>query len=232
MTAYTAEQAAQIDWHRRWRRYGLPTRFWDLGVADMQPTPDNTLALGMAADIVASWPKRRPQAGDPLPEDRSLLGKGGIVIGPYSTGKTRLMCGIATDIARTYNTEFLYMPVAKYFSLGKEISQATDVAVKLRDDEHVEIVRKLTRIRRRVITVPLLVWDDQGKEYESGSGWVGAENYRILRERFDRHRPTLITTNVPLPEWSDKYEGSMFSFLHEAFDAAAIGGMDWRRAGR
>jgi DNA replication protein DnaC len=197
----------------------------------MERTGDNAAALEMGAHIVTSWPRRRP-LGDDLPEDRSLMGKGGIVIGPAATGKTRLVCAIATDIARIYSTAVLYMPVVKYFGVGRQIQQATDLAVKLRDEEYLTKVKSLTRLQERVMTVPLLVWDDQGKEHDTGSGWVGAEVYRIFRERFDHHRPTLVTTNVALPQWSERYESAMFSFLHEAFDAASIGGQDWRRARR
>ncbi|MFE9834051.1 hypothetical protein ACFYP4_02710 [Streptomyces sp. NPDC005551] len=231
MSAYTAEQAAQINWTQRWMRYSIPRRFWGLGLADMQRTEANARGLDMGQRIVDTWPQRRPPVTE-LPEDRSLMGKGAIAIGPAATGKTRLMCAIATDIARMYNTEVLYMPVVTFFALGHKLRQATETAVKLRDEESMQTVKKLTRMQELVLRVPLLIWDDQGKEHDSGSGWVGAESYRILRERFDHCRPTLATTNVPLPEWSEKYESAMFSFLHEAFEAESLGGRDWRRAGR
>jgi DNA replication protein DnaC len=231
VSVYTPEQAARINWSARWEKYQLPRRFWDLGLADMKRTRDNARALDMGYDLVQTWPQRR-QLGDEMPEDRTQMGKGFIVIGPPATGKTRMVCAIATDIARTYSTEVLYMPVVSFFALGRKIQQETDIAVKLRDEESLAKVKKLTRLQELVTRVPLLIWDDQGKEYDSGSGWNGTEVYRIFRTRFDRCLPTLTTTNVPLPQWSEKYEGAMFSFLHEAFDAAAIGGEDWRRAGR
>jgi DNA replication protein DnaC len=231
VSVYTPEQAGHINWTKRWRDYDIPRRFWGLGLADMQRTQDNAQALEMGYDIVKTWRQRR-LLGDEMPENRSKIGKGGILIGPAATGKTRLMCAIGTDIARTYSTEVLYMPVVSFFALGRKIQQQTDIAVKLRDEDSLTKLKRLTRIQELVTTVPLLLWDDQGKEHDSGSGWIGSEVYRILRTRFDRCLPTLATTNVPLPKWSEKYESAMFSFLHEAFDAAAIGGEDWRRAGR
>lgn len=215
MSVYTPEQAAQIDWRARWQAYRIPVRFQGLGVADMKRTPDNSAALDLATSIVETWPLRRIQPdGGELVDDRTLIGRGGVILGPYGTGKTRLVCATATDIARRYSTQALYVPVASYFSPAQH--ERTDVA----------------ELRPRVLTVPLLIWDDQGTEYESGSGWVGSQVYRILRERFDNARPTLITTNIRLADWSTKYEGSMFSFLHEAFDAVILGGEDWRRAKR
>jgi DNA replication protein DnaC len=231
VSTYTPEQAAQINWTARWAKYRVPRRFWGLGLADMRRTPDNAQGLDMGYDIVTGWRQRRPLA-DEMPEDRSKLGKGGIAIGPPATGKTRLMCAIATDVARMYNTEFLYMPVTSFFDLGNKARDAKEIAFKLRDEETLNEYKRMRRLQDHVVRVPLLIWDDQGKEYDSGSGWNGSEVYRIFRTRFDRCLPTLATTNVPLPQWSEKYEAAMFSFLHEAFDAAAIGGEDWRRARR
>jgi DNA replication protein DnaC len=231
VSVYTPEQAAHVNWNGRWQKYQLPKRFWGLGLADMKRTQDNARGLDMGYDMVNTWRQRRPLGSD-LPEDRSKMGKGGIVIGPPATGKTRLVCAIATDIARMYNTEVLYMPVVNFFDLGNKARDAKEIAFKLRDEESLEEFKRLRRLRDHIVKVPVLVWDDQGKEYDSGSGWNGSEVYRIFRTRFDRCLPTLATTNVPLPKWSEKYESAMFSFLHEAFDAAVIGGEDWRRAGR
>lgn len=229
MSAYTPEQAAQIDWTRRWRSYGIPTRFWGLNLSDMQRTKANAYAIDMARGMVDTWEARRtaPAEGE---TPHGMLGLGQIYTGAYATGKTRLACAVATEIARYYNTSVLYMPVTEYFALGRDMAEAKDLAVRLRDEASLESVRIIRRKQALVRTTPLLVWDDLGKEYGSASGWVGSEVYRIIRHRYDHHRPTIITTNVPLPEWSDRYEGSMFSFLHEAFDAATLSGQDLRRA--
>lgn len=231
MSAYTPEQAARINWAARWKSYGIPSRFWNLGIADMERTQHNARALGMAMGMVETWKARRepPTDGEPASE---MLGLGQIYTGAYATGKTRLACATATDIARRYNTAVLYMPVTQFFTLGRKLGEAKDTAVKTGDVAALDDMRKIRRVTQLVETIPLLVWDDLGKEYSSASGWNGSEVYRILRKRFDHARPTLITTNVPLTEWNEKYDGSMFSFLHEAFDAANLGGEDRRRARR
>lgn len=231
MTIYTTDQAAQIDWAARWRSYRIPARFWNLGLGDMGHTTGNDYALGAAQEMVETWEARRVPPVDTSPA-HTLLGVGQIYTGAYATGKTRLACAVATDIARRYNTAVLYMPVTEYFSLGRKQREATDAAVKLKDEAAQEDAQNIRKLLKLVETVPLLVWDDMGKEYSTASGWNGSEVYRILRTRFDRNRPSIITTNIPLPEWSERYEGSMFSFMHEAFDAAAIGGEDRRRAKR
>lgn len=231
MTAYTPEQASQIDWHRRWRSYGIPARYWNLGVADMQISPGNAGALGMARGMVETWPERRnPPTGTDTAH--RLLGRGQIYIGAYATGKSRLACAVGTDIARRYNTSVLYMPVTEFFTLGRRLERAVDVAGKLRDEVAMADVRRIRAQQQLVETTPLLLWDDLGKEYAAASGWTGSEVYRILRLRYDNNRPTIVTGNLPLPEWSAKYEGSLFSFIHEAFDRTVIGGEDRRRAGK
>jgi hypothetical protein len=231
VNAYTAEQAAQIDWASRWRAYGLPSRFWNLGLGHMERSPTNARALDMAQGMVDTWEARRiPPLGD-APAHK-MLGLGQIYIGAYATGKTRLACATASDIARRYSTTVLYMPVTEFFALGRKLAEAKDTAVRLGDSAALEEVSRIRRRMRLVETVPLLVWDDMGKEYASASGWTGTEVYRILRLRFDHNRPTIATTNVPLQEWNEKYDGSMFSFLHEAFDAVVLKGEDRRRAGK
>lgn len=213
MSGYTPEQTDQINWTARWAKYRIPIRFWDLGLPDYERTEYNLKAIEVAKEMVVNWRLHRPLGGD-LPENRSRIGKGAIIIGPYGAGKSRLICAATTDIARRYNTSALYLPVANFFHLGRA------------DPD------RAAELKRLVERVPLLALDDVGTEYDSGSGYTGKELYRILRLRFDRALPTLATTNVPLAEWSEKYEPSMFSFLHEAFAAAVISGEDWRRARR
>lgn len=231
MSAYTAEQTAQIDWPRRWKAYGIPSRFWNFGLGDMVPAEPQGYAWRGANGMVETWPERRTPPVDTSPA-HTLLGVGQIYIGAYATGKTRLACATATDIARRYNTSVLYMPVTEFFALGRKLRDATDAAVKLRDPGAAEEAVRIRRLLKLVETTPLLVWDDMGKEYGTASGYNGSEVYRILRTRFDRNRPSILTTNIPLPEWSERYEGSMFSFLHEAFDAFTLKGADRRRAKR
>jgi DNA replication protein DnaC len=151
-----------------------------------------------------------------------MIGKGLILVGPAGSGKSRLACATATTVHRAYNTSMMYMPVTNYFALNRDLPG---------EDDSQEVAR-MKELKKQVLRRPLLVWDDLGKEYTSASDWVGKEVHRILRTRFDKGLPSIITSNVPLRDWSARYDEAMFSFLHEAFDTCALAASDWRRAGK
>jgi len=78
------------------------------------------------------------------------------------------------------------------------------------------------------LNVRLLVIDDLGKEY--GSKYDDSSFDEILRIRYDRGLPTIVTTNVRLEDWEAKYGEAMSSFAHEAFIRVPIVGSDLRGA--
>jgi len=65
--------------------------------------------------------------------------------------------------------------------------------------------------------VRLLVLDDMGKEHNSGSGFNAAEFHHLIRNRFNKGLPTIITTNVATSNWSSLYGEASASFAQEAF---------------
>lgn len=219
----------RIDYASRWKRFNLPVRYQGVRLKDSQMTPANRDALLAALEFANTFEDRfAPTASGTKPE---LLGRGQVFIGNPGTGKSRIACGAAIEAHLNTDLRVLYLPVTNYFALGREQQKFITLAEKLRDEESLALVKKLQERIDRVMTVPLLVFDDLGKEYSAASGWVGTEIHRILRTRFDKGRPTAITSNLPLEEWK-KYDGAMYSFLQEAFDCTVIGGEDWRRAGR
>lgn len=229
MSYYTPEAAGNINWVERWKRHRIPQRFWGLELQCMTMTAENRRALLAAKEFVDTFDQRYIGPDQEPGADRTLLGKGLVIVGAPGAGKSRLACGVATSVHLETNQSVLYMPVTNYFALGRELQQLQDTAKKLGHVDLLDSVDRLLRLRHQVLTKPLLIWDDLGKEYTSASDWVGKEVHRILRTRFDKGLPTIISTNVELSEWN-KYDGAMFSFLHEAFDVAAFSGKDWRRA--
>jgi hypothetical protein len=78
------------------------------------------------------------------------------------------------------------------------------------------------------LNVRVLVIDDLGKEY--GSEYNDSSFDEILRLRYDKALPTIITTNVRLENWEAVYKEAMASFANEAFVRVPIVGDDLRAA--
>ena len=78
------------------------------------------------------------------------------------------------------------------------------------------------------LNVRILVIDDLGKEY--GSKYDDTSFDEILRLRYDKSLPTIVTTNVRLENWESQYGEAMGSFANEAFIRVPIIGSDLRGA--
>ena len=84
------------------------------------------------------------------------------------------------------------------------------------------------RCKLDFLNVRILVIDDLGKEY--GSKYDDTSFDEILRLRYDKGLPTIVTTNVRLENWEAQYSEAMASFAQEAFVRVPIIGTDLRGA--
>jgi DNA replication protein DnaC len=75
--------------------------------------------------------------------------------------------------------------------------------------------------------VRVLILDDLGKEY--GSSFDDASFDEVLRSRYDKGLPTIITTNKDRDDWAGQYGAAMGSFAFEAFHSVTIIGKDLRK---
>lgn len=76
------------------------------------------------------------------------------------------------------------------------------------------------------LNVRVLILDDLGKEY--GSKYDDTSFDEVLRSRYDKALPTIVTTNVSLANWETKYGPAMASFANEAFRQIEIRNADLR----
>jgi len=83
------------------------------------------------------------------------------------------------------------------------------------------------RAKEDTLNVRLLVLDDLGKEY--GSEYDKFTFDDILRTRYDKGLPTILTTNVSRETWKEVYSEAMESFAHEAFRRVRLDGKDLRK---
>jgi DNA replication protein DnaC len=77
------------------------------------------------------------------------------------------------------------------------------------------------------LNVRVLVLDDINKQY--GSEYDDFSFDEILRMRYDRALPTIVTTNTPANLWAGKYGQVMESFFNEAFIPVEVQGVDLRK---
>jgi len=99
-------------------------------------------------------------------------------------------------------------------------------------DEKRELTREIDGFHGRAkedwLNVRVLILDDLGKEY--GSKYDDTSFDEILRSRYDRALPTIVTTNEMLENWSAKYSMAMASFANEAFHRVRLANKDLRKA--
>lgn len=76
------------------------------------------------------------------------------------------------------------------------------------------------------LNVRLLIIDDLGKE--RGTTYEDAAFDELLRSRYDKGLPTIVTTNVNRENWKDQYGDAMGSFVYEAFHQVKITSKDLR----
>jgi DNA replication protein DnaC len=117
-----------------------------------------------------------------------------------------------------------------YYLTFPEFMARKKALIDASEDERQELNREMDGFHGRAkedwLNVRVLVLDDLGKEY--GSKYTDASFDEILRSRYDKGLPTIITTNVRLEDWGDKYSQAMESFAHEAFVRLSIKGNDLR----
>jgi DNA replication protein DnaC len=76
------------------------------------------------------------------------------------------------------------------------------------------------------LNVRLLIIDDLGKE--RGTSYEDSSFDELLRSRYDKGLPTIVTTNVNRENWKDQYGDAMGSFVYEAFHQVKIISKDLR----
>jgi len=117
-----------------------------------------------------------------------------------------------------------YMTFPEFLSRKKAMFDADNETKK---DMFLEMEGFHGRAKDDRLNVRVLVLDDLGKEY--GSKYDDTSFDEILRARYDKALPTIITTNVRRENWAKQYGEAMGSFAHEAFHRVPLIGKDLRQ---
>ncbi len=157
-------------------------------------------------------------------EEHFARGTGLTFIGEPGTGKTMLasiVLNAAVDAGYRVNS----VEMAGFMNLYKR-QFALQPAFAAGD---VDAVKDWWRIDKRIEYIrgeyDWVLFDDVGKEYDSSKksdGWSNTEFSAVLRHRYNRGFPFILTSNYALPQWADRYSPSMESFLYEATEIVII----------
>jgi DNA replication protein DnaC len=144
---------------------------------------------------------------------------------PENDDKAREILGIKK--AEDYGMQsrpIYYMTFPEFLSRKKALIDADSDS---RKDLYQEMEGFHGRSKFDHLNVRLLVLDDLGKEY--GSKYDDTSFDEVLRARYDKALPTIITTNVNRENWKKQYGEAMGSFAFEAFTRVRILGEDLRK---
>ena len=144
---------------------------------------------------------------------------------PSDDAEAANVLGLSTSDFGISARPIYYMTYPEFLSRKKSTFDADN-------DDKRNMVYKLDGFHGRSkfdwLNVRILVIDDLGKEY--GSKYDDTSFDEILRLRYDKALPTIVTTNVRLENWEAEYKEAMASFAHEAFIRVPIIGSDLRAA--
>jgi DNA replication protein DnaC len=143
---------------------------------------------------------------------------------PEDEAEVRRIFGYTGDNYGAQCRPIYYLTFPEFLSRKKAL---IDADPELKKDLYREMEGFHGRAKEDYLNVRILVLDDLGKEY--GTAYNDTSFDEILRSRYDKGLPTIITTNVSLDKWKTKYGAAMGSFAFEAFHRVELTGKDLRK---
>ncbi|MFG2369389.1 ATP-binding protein [Streptomyces mirabilis] len=164
---------------------------------------------------VTTWADQVARAGRPGPGGPGIAeGPSLLIAGPTGTGKTYQAYGAVRAL------------LTRGVRLRWEATTSADLHARLRPRPGHDGERELQTLAR----CPLLVLDDLGAA--KSSEWTEELTYRLINHRYEHMLPTLITTNLPIPELRTALGDRVASRLAEMTERVVLTGPDRRRQTR
>lgn len=189
----------------------VPLKFRHRRLAELHTTPA-VLAGFHFLDTFLDHYVAPEREWDTYPADPDDIGRGLFLAGPAGTGKTTLAALIAVE--HYWRGGKAYLP---FFTTMADLVDNHKAGMS---KERTEEVADANAYVDKAQDTPLLVLDDVGKEHRGASGWADSVLRVLLRHRYDRSRPTIITTNIPRRDWAE--DVAMVSFIDRAFVRVAM----------
>ncbi len=161
---------------------------------------------------VTTWADQVARAGRPGPGGPGIAeGPSLLIAGPTGTGKTYQAYGAVRAL------------LTRGVRLRWEATTTADLYARLRPRPGRDAERDLQTLAR----CPLLLLDDLGAA--KTSEWTEELTYRLINHRYEHMLPTLITTNLPIPELRTALGDRVTSRLAEMTERVVLTGPDRRR---
>jgi len=188
----------------------IPRRYWECSLDDYVVDKGND-----AREVVSDYIENI--------HDRLERGTGLTLCGPAGAGKTMLSCIIGRAAVEA-GYSVMFVPMAQYMRWNLNL-----IAWGNReefDEEWEKAQRTILKIRNKI---QFLLLDDVGKEHLTSSKFAEDEFDFLVRHRYNRALPTIITSNQFVDEWNTRYSStSMESFAKEAFPQVKVLSTDRR----
>ena len=155
-----------------------------------------------------------------LPEALTA-GYGLTFVGPTGTGKTHLAQMVLKEAQHKGFT-------IESIELSTYIKLHHDRIMYAEQDNGDALDKTLTQIRRIRSKTDFVLLDDVGREYDGGSGWATQILFDTLRFRYNRKRPFLVTTNLPVDSLDERYTEGLTGLLSEVTKIILLKGDDFR----
>ncbi len=151
-------------------------------------------------------------------------GLGLLLCGLPGRGKTTLALSVIQEMMTTFPLESFSPPESGvvirpcYFTTFNDVLELKGATMEDPTPEQETLYYgMLGECLNDSYNIRVLIIDDVGKEHASLSGWQKNMLHHVLRTRFNRGLPTIVTTNIELPNWASLYGDATESFANEAF---------------